>query len=304
MKEAWKGWAKKNRARKMERYVVSIEDVLKAARRLQKKEEKLYVMANAEAVAEKINNLELGQQRKIQVFKKGKLREIYMASVESKILQYILIEKIKFRRYKYSFASRRGYSYVQAMKLLAKEIQNRYTLFTDIKDFFPSVTQTILLKEIPPKFRHFIKAILRSFDGNGIPLGNPISGILAEIYLRDFDKKLQFIARHYNFTYIRYMDDIAVICNSYEKSIFMLRKIRSYLLKISLGINESKTRIEYSQAFDYLGYRILRSVQIRRINRDSFLSMCLRKGIEYSRGFYQYSKHSQDNVNLLIEKMI
>ncbi len=47
----------------------------------------------------------------------------------------------------------------------------------------------------------------------GIPQGSPISDILANLYMIDFDVKMQELACHYNGYYRRYSDDILWICS-------------------------------------------------------------------------------------------
>ena len=70
------------------------------------------------------------------------------------------------------------------------------------------------------KFRNLKKAIknakINIFDKNpdtkGIPQGSPLSGLLANIYLLDFDKKINKIAKDAGGIYRRYSDDIIIVC--------------------------------------------------------------------------------------------
>ncbi len=70
----------------------------------------------------------------------------------------------------------------------------------------------------------------------GIPQGSPISALLSNIYLIDFDYDLNQKAIKEGFSYRRYCDDILIICDT-DKAIalmdFIINKIsKEYLLKI------------------------------------------------------------------------
>lgn len=59
---------------------------------------------------------------------------------------------------------------------------------------------------------------------NGIPQGSPISGVLANIYMMEFDLAMKkLIEEEYNGLYMRYSDDIIIVLPNIEKGIF--RKI-------------------------------------------------------------------------------
>lgn len=68
----------------------------------------------------------------------------------------------------------------------------------------------------------------------GIPQGSPLSGLLANIYMSDFDS--EFTKMFPTVLYRRYSDDIAIVCATPDaESIFswMNEHIKKYLLKIS-----------------------------------------------------------------------
>lgn len=70
----------------------------------------------------------------------------------------------------------------------------------------------------------------------GIPQGSPMSALLSNIYLIDFDKDLQHKAKAEGFLYRRYCDDILVVCQSdiaEELQKFIIDKIATeYFLEI------------------------------------------------------------------------
>ena len=94
----------------------------------------------------------------------------------------------------------------------------------------------------------------RLFDV-GMPIGNLLSQVFANIYLDVLD---QFCKRelgiHY---YIRYMDDVIILCNDKAQLREWKDKIENFLLtELELNLN-SKTCIRpISQGIEFVGYRI------------------------------------------------
>ncbi len=101
--------------------------------------------------------------------------------------------------------------------------------------------------ESPKAFRDAIKNGAVNIRVNraqkGIPHGLPISSVLANLYLLDFDTTvLDKIVKPFNAFYRRYSDDIIIVCESTDyKAVIQLivSAIETYKLKIS----ESKTEI-------------------------------------------------------------
>lgn len=85
--------------------------------------------------------------------------------------------------------------------------------------------------------------------GKGIPQGSPISALLSNIYMVDFDVNVQNIVQGKNGLYLRYCDDILCIIPSEELDIIETF-IKNEIKKLKLEINEKKTEIikfEFSQ---------------------------------------------------------
>jgi len=83
----------------------------------------------------------------------------------------------------------------------------------------------------------------------------PISNILAQIFLKNFD--LYFITKLSSSLYLRYVDDIIILGKSDCTS--LLKSIQRKLNKIGLCINEDKTfHGNLKKGIDFLGYSINR----------------------------------------------
>jgi hypothetical protein len=103
----------------------------------------------------------------------------------------------------------------------------------------------------PKEFRDKIKSKqlkihrfpFRDQAGNpvGIPQGLPISAILANLYLFDFDFKIvETIVKKHNGYYRRYSDDIIIICNP-EQSDDVQEFVNSSILDSKVEISKEKT---------------------------------------------------------------
>ncbi len=98
----------------------------------------------------------------------------------------------------------------------------------------------------------------------GIPQGLPISAVLANLYLLDFDKKIvDCIVKKHNGFYRRYSDDIIVVCGAVN-----IEEIKKYvenlILDSNLEISKSKTEkfIFRQNAFNKNGDQRLTSIKI------------------------------------------
>ena len=78
--------------------------------------------------------------------------------------------------------------------------------------------------------------------GKGIPQGSPISALLSNIYMIDFDIIVQDIIQEKNGLYMRYCDDILCIIPSDGLEIIRTF-IKNEIKKLKLDINEKKTEI-------------------------------------------------------------
>lgn len=98
------------------------------------------------------------------------------------------------------------------------------------------------LKVLMPidEFRDFIKSknpltnenyLKQNINDYGIVQGSPMSGLLANIYMIDFDKSMKNLARQYNGEYLRYSDDFMLIleCDNYRVVEEIYEQIQEYI---------------------------------------------------------------------------
>lgn len=74
----------------------------------------------------------------------------------------------------------------------------------------------------------------------GIPQGSPVSGLLANIYLSSFDKKIS--ESRNDILFRRYSDDIVIVCNSKNYN-EVFDNLKKYIKDCHLDINDSKVSL-------------------------------------------------------------
>ncbi|MEZ4887944.1 MAG: reverse transcriptase domain-containing protein [Chitinophagales bacterium] len=125
--------------------------------------------------------------------------------------------------------------------------------FRDGKDFKEKIVQN-------PNIRTY-KNQFKDVKGNsiGIPQGLPISAVLANIYLLDFDRQVynELIEKH-GVYYRRYSDDILILCSE-KKLKFINKFLQEKIRKCKLKISKDKTEII---RFKYNRHNILMSERV------------------------------------------
>lgn len=216
----------------------------------------------------------------------GGYRIICIPTVRDQLVQRAIIRHLsddkrfpKSRRISYGFE--KGKSLGSAQKLATK-LRNEleFVLKVDIVKFFDNIQrdriEKILDRYISSKY---IRSIIRdavsceideSYSdaasiaaengierGRGLRQGLPISPLLTNLLLRDFDKKLD----NSKFQAIRYADDIIVFCESKSECKVAFDFIRAELemLKLEipdLGTSRKSLIVDHKQTVEFLGIEI------------------------------------------------
>ena len=145
----------------------------------------------------------------------------------------------------------------------------RYVVEVDLSKYFDTLNHDLLLNILRRRIKdkrliELIKKFLKSgvMDNGlivkteeGSPQGGPLSPLLANIYLNEFDQEMS--RRGVNI--VRYADDIIVEAKSKRAAESLLESSRKYLedkLKLKLNMEKSKGVSVYSQKFKFLGFTL------------------------------------------------
>ncbi len=165
-----------------------------------------------------------------------------------------------------SYGYRPGRSVDRAIARVRKchELGFRYVVDADIQAFFDRVDHDLLLQRLGERqpgevimdlLRQWVRALV--WDGSharalrrGIPQGSPISPLLANFFLEDFDRELEKSGRKL----VRYADDFLILARTPDEARQSLLQTEELLEAAHLKLNLEKTQIvEFGQGFEFLG---------------------------------------------------
>jgi retron-type reverse transcriptase len=211
-----------------------------------------------------------------------KKRQIVALPFRDRIVQHALntiIEPLFDRRMiADSFACRIGKGTHAAAKRVSYFMgkpDNIYYLKLDVKAFFASIDRNIL-KNIVRKviddegILWLIDAIFDSSPVPGLPIGNLMSQLFANVYLHELDHYCKnVLGIHY---YVRYMDDIIILSHSKSYLRAILMSITDFIsTHLALELNRKTEIGRCKDGIAFVGYRIWRN--LRLIKKDSLVRM-------------------------------
>lgn len=176
-------------------------------------------------------------------------------------------------------------------KHTADELKNQYYLKLDIAKFYDNITHSLVLnntKEIlndHPETFEIIRTILNSYNKEtqikqenefrrknklpkidpipfldaeialsekGLPLGNQISQLLANLILTKLDNFIKQTLRVKH--YVRYMDDLLIFGETKEKLKSHLKRLNEFIKTLHLSFNQKTRLAPMANGISYLGY--------------------------------------------------
>jgi len=152
----------------------------------------------------------------------------------------------------------------------------------------------------PKQFRKVVRGNGLCHHNNsakGIPQGSPISALLANLYMLEFDAKVQSIVSGHRGLYRRYCDDLLVVLPTAEHRDDVLKTIRQELQQLGLEAHPEKTELidftgrgellAASKPLNYLGFTFdgqnkrIRPASIARYYKKMRLGVARAKAIRY-----------------------
>lgn len=134
-----------------------------------------------------------------------------------------------------------------------------YVLNIDLKDFFPTITYTRVMKSLQELgFNEDVSDIIsrlctipmwdeqKQMFRNALPQGSPASPLLSNIVCTSLDQRLSALAQRYGVTYSRYADDMTFSSDHsvYAKDSKFLKELENIVESSGFKINEKKTRLQ------------------------------------------------------------
>lgn len=224
-----------------------------------------------------------------------KPRDIHKASVRDRVLHHA-VYKVLYPEYDKTFISdsyscrinKGTHKAIYRFEKYTRKVSQNYTkqcwvLKCDIRKFFASVDQNILIKILEQKIvdkdiLNLLQNIIQSFNsgqtGKGLPLGNLTSQLLVNIYMNEFDQYVKHSLKEKY--YIRYADDFVFVSQSKIELETVRQKCEAFLtqvLKLSMHPDKVFIKTIYS-GVDFLGWvhfprhRVLRTSTKRRMLRN------------------------------------
>ncbi len=202
------------------------------------------------------------------------VRKLGIPTVIDRIVQQAIAQQLQpiyeplFSDGSYGYRPRR--SAPQAMEKVKEYAKQGYThaVEVDLSKYFDTLNHELLMnllrKHIQDKrVLALVKKYLKSgVMENGVvcptqegsPQGGPLSPLLANIYLNEFDQEME----RRNVKVVRYADDIVILTRSKRAAEHMLESSRKYLegkLKLTVNQDKSKAVSLYSpRKFKFLGF--------------------------------------------------
>jgi group II intron reverse transcriptase/maturase len=166
-----------------------------------------------------------------------------------------------------SYGFRPGRSTHQAILKAAEYIQAGYhwVVDTDISKFFDNVNHDILMAKVARTIddKRVLRLIRRYLEAGamadgvvwdtkeGTPQGGPLSPLLSNIMLTDFDREMERRGHRL----VRYADDANVYVKTRRAGERVLRGIKSYLAtRLRLRVNDDKSAVDQPTKRQFLGF--------------------------------------------------
>ena len=255
--------------------------------------------------------------------KAKKMRTLSISTIRDTIFQKLLCKPIDkhaesmFRKYidENSYGYRKGKSSKGAVKKIRRYIKDGYVhiLDGDIEQFFDKIDHTLLEQKMSDFFgeeNKLVQRYLRKFmrvdkipvGGSdaykndktqikkrtiGIPQGGVLSGLLANVFLFDFDLFVtQDLMSTYEFKYLRYADDFVLMFKDDRHIVEVFGLLEKYLANEKLTLHplptgQRESNRKYSEklnlsaagkeSLDFLGFEISsRFLQVKDDNLKKF----------------------------------
>lgn len=191
----------------------------------------------------------------------GSTRDLQIPTIRDRIVQTAILSVLEpileplFSPH--SFAFRQGKSAQQAVLDVKRSMQHGYGYFLsmDIRAYFDRISVARLRNKLDETVGdpRLIQLIMRLYRGksHGIPQGSPLSPILANLYLTDFD--LAVVCPHLR--YFRYADNLLFMARDSASLLSVGESARIQLTNLDLELSHD-CLFDPSKPLNWLGFEI------------------------------------------------
>jgi RNA-directed DNA polymerase len=212
--------------------------------------------------------------RRVEIAKPdGGIRKLGIPTVLDRLIQQAILQVLQ-RRWdptfsEHSYGFRPGRSAHQAVAQAQRYVADGYEWVVDIdlEKFFDRVNQDILMDRVAKRISdkrllRLIRAYLNAgvmADGlvsptdEGVPQGGPLSPLLSNLVLDEFDRELT----HRGLRFCRYADDCNIYVRSHRAGERVMASVCRFLTtRLQLKVNETKSAVARSGERKFLGFTI------------------------------------------------
>jgi len=210
--------------------------------------------------------------RRVEIPKEGgKKRQLGIPTVVDRVIQQAIAQILSpiyeplFSKFSYRFRPKR--SAHDALKQCQEYISNgyKYTVDMDLEKYFDTVCHSKLIEVLSKTIKdgRVISLIHRYMNAGviekgkfvetvvGVPQGGPLSPLLSNIMLNEFDKELDSRGHKY----VRYADDCMILSKSKRAAQRTLTHIIPFIEgKLYLKVNKEKTIVAHVRDVKFLGH--------------------------------------------------
>lgn len=205
----------------------------------------------------------------------GKQRQLGIPTVVDRVIQQSIAQKLsqvyesQFSNHSYGFRPKRS---SQGALRKCQQYMNEgyiYAVDMDLERFFDTVHHSKLIEVLSRTIKDGrVVSLIHKYlnagvkDGSyfeesheGVPQGGPLSPLLGNVLLNELDWELE--KRGHKF--VRYADDMLILCKSRRSAERTMESIISYIeKKLFLKVNRDKTKVAYIKDIKFLGYSFYR----------------------------------------------
>ena len=201
----------------------------------------------------------------------GKKRNLGIPTVTDRVIQQAIVQVLTplfesiFSDNSYGF--RPGRNAHQAVRKVVEYANEgyRYTIDLDLEKYFDTVNHSRLIQilsntikdgrviSLIHKYLNAGVIVKHKFEETtrGVPQGGPLSPLLSNIYLNEFDKEMERRGNHF----VRYADDCVLMFKSERSALRVKETVTNYLEnKLYVKVNQEKTTVAYITKIKFLGF--------------------------------------------------